>query len=326
MLQSIVWLLTGRCNLNCKYCYASRFKGLKELSKNECLRIVREAGMLGVDHISFTGGEPFLRDDIFDLIVEAKNFDVYVTAVTNGFTMDEEKVRKLSRLDVFVYLSVDGEKKTHEMVRGKGSWRFVEEAINLFRKFGVEFATVTALNKQNYVEVENLLKFSVNSDANYHCFIPIMPFGKASWLDVLDKKEVLKFLRILENSLEKVGATVDLWCMPFAERFVNSPNVYVNVCRGVNVMDVGVDGSILLCDVLDITLNNIKSKSLEKVWDEYKNHELVKKISNPKLDEQCLLCPARFKCLGGCYARAYSMYGDFNKPDPLCPVVNNRKV
>jgi len=326
MFNSIIWLITGRCNLNCRYCYAYRFKGLEELNRDECLRIIREAAELEVDHISFTGGEPFLRKDIFDLLSEAKNLGIYVTVVTNGSTINEERVKELSRFGVFVYLSVDGVKETHEKVRGAGSWKFIEKSVSFFKRFGVEFATVTALNKQNYVETENLLRFSADSGASYHCFIPIMPFGKASWLDVLDKEEFLSFFKILEDSLVKVDVTVDLWCMPFAERFISSPNVYVNVCRGMSAIDIGVDGSILLCDVLDIALTNIKGRSLKDVWVEYENHKLIKNILNPKLDNPCNLCPVKSKCLGGCYARSYAMYGDFNKPDPLCPAVTNKNT
>ena len=324
LLHSIIWLITGKCNLNCRYCYASRFRGLTELNTSECLRIIDEAGELEVDHISFTGGEPFLRKDIFDLFAEARNLGIYVTVVTNGSIMDEDKARRLSRLGVFVYLSVDGVRESHEEVRGEGSWRFVEKAVNLFKKFGVEFATVTALNKRNYVEVEKLLRFSVDSGASYHCFIPVMPFGRAGWQNVLDKKQVLEFFRILEDSLGRVDATVDLWCMPFAERFIGSPsNVYVNVCRGMGAIDISVNGDILLCDVLDVVLDNVKGKSLKEVWVKCENHELVKNILNPKLDEPCNLCPVKSKCLGGCYARSYAKYGDFNKPDPLCPAVTD---
>lgn len=324
MFNSIIWLVTGKCNLNCRYCYAYRFRGLTELDKDECLRIIDEAGELKVDHISFTGGEPFLRKDIFDLLDEAKNLGIYVTIVTNGLTMNEERVKKLSKLGVFVYLSVDGIKETHEKVRGENSWKFIEKSVNLFRKFDVEFATVTALNKQNYVEVKDLLKFSANSGASYHCFIPIMPFGKASWFDVLSKEQLLGFFKILENSLAEVDVTVDLWCMPFAERFIDSPNVYVNVCRGMSAIDINVDGGILLCDVLDIALTNIKGRSLKEVWVEYENHELIKNILNPKLKKPCNRCPVKSKCLGGCYARSYARYGDFNKPDPLCPLITNK--
>lgn len=321
MLNSIIWLITGRCNLDCRYCYTSRFRGLSELSTEECLRIIREAGELEVSHISFTGGEPILRKDILNLISEAEKNNIYITLVTNGSTINEENVKMLAKPGILIYLSIDGLKISHEKVRGNGSWKFVENAIKLFRKFNVEFATVTALNKENYLEVESILDFSIKASASYHCFIPIMPFGKASWLNVLSKDEILKFLMLLNDVCSKLDFTVDLWCMPFAERYVDSPNIYVNICRGTGIMDIGVDGSILLCDVLDIVLTNIKNKSLREVLAEEENHKLVKQVLNPKLEKPCITCPAKSKCLGGCYARAYSKYGDFNKPDPLCPAV-----
>ncbi|MGP3702542.1 MAG: radical SAM protein [Candidatus Bathyarchaeota archaeon] len=214
MLNSIIWLVTGKCNFNCRYCYASRFRGLNELDTAECLRIVREAGKLEVDHISFTGGEPLLRKDIFSLIEEARKSNIYVTLVTNGSTVNEEVAKILAKNDVLAYLSIDGLKSFHENIRGNGSWRFVENAINLFRRFNVKFATVTALNKENYLEVNSILDFSVKTGASYHCFIPVMPFGKAGWSDVLDRDEILKFLSLLNETCNKLDFTVDLWCMP----------------------------------------------------------------------------------------------------------------
>ncbi|RLI31651.1 radical SAM protein [Candidatus Bathyarchaeota archaeon] len=323
MLNSIIWLITGRCNFNCKYCYASKFKSLNELGTDECLRIIREAGELEVNHISFTGGEPLLRRDILNLIGEARRNDIYVTLVTNGSTINEKNAEILAKLGILVYLSVDGLKDSHEKIRGYGSWKFIEKAVKLFKKFGVEFATVTALNKENYLDIESILKFSIEVGASYHCFIPIMPFGRAVWSNVLSRSEILRFLRLLNDICNRLDVTVDLWCMPFAERYVNSPNIYVNVCRRMETMDLSVDGSVLLCDVLDIVLTSVKGKSLREAWIEQENHKLVKQVLNPKLEEPCITCPVKFKCLGGCYARAFSKYGDFNKPDPLCPAVSS---
>lgn len=320
MLTSIIWLITGQCNSNCRFCYTSRFRHLNELSTRECLRVIREAGEMKVNHIGFSGGEPLLRRDIFDLIREVCEYDIDTTIVTNGFLISEEIAKKLRSFNVSIYLSVDGLKENHELSRGTGSWSFIKKAINRLNKAEVEFSTVTALNKFNYTEIKEITEFSLSSGAIRPCFIPVMPFGKAKWKDVLTKKEVLHALRTINLAAREFDCFISLWCMPFALRFINSPKIHVGCCRKANSMDIGVNGDVLLCDVLDIALTTVKNKSLSTAFSEQENHELSIKVSKPDLNEPCLSCPVRKRCLGGCYARSLSKFKDFNRKDPLCPI------
>ena len=62
--NSVVWLITARCNLSCIHCYTSRFKGLGELSTNDALRLIQEIAEIGIRHVSISGGEPLIRKDL----------------------------------------------------------------------------------------------------------------------------------------------------------------------------------------------------------------------------------------------------------------------
>jgi len=290
------------------------------MSTNECLRVIREAGEMGVEHIGFSGGEPLFREDIFDLMSEAREYGIKLSLVTNGALIGEKKAKRLKNLDVFVYLSVDGLRKNHELVRGKGSWKYTKGAIKEMNKAGVDYSTITALNRLNYVEIKDIVEFSLIAGARYACFIPIMPFGRATWEDVLTKEEILKSLKLIDEVAKERDFPISLWCMPFALRFIDNFRVHVGCCRRADVMDIGVNGDVLLCDVLDIVLTSVKNKPLLKAFLEQENHELSLKVSNPNLNKPCSNCRVRKRCLGGCYARSLSKFGKLNEKDPLCPV------
>ena len=135
-MASLIWLITGRCDMACPHCYASRLRGAPEMSTEECLRVIREAAELGVAYIGFAGGEPLLRRDLLQPMEEASDLGVEVGLVTNGTLLTESVAEGLARVEAYVTLSVDGDRVTHESRRGPGSWRFVERAVNSLRLLG----------------------------------------------------------------------------------------------------------------------------------------------------------------------------------------------
>jgi radical SAM protein with 4Fe4S-binding SPASM domain len=319
MIETIIWLITGKCNYNCKYCYALRFKKLPELDTLTCIRIIKEASKLGVKHIAFTGGEPFIRKDIFTLVEECCKSGVKASITTNGALVDEKLASRIRDIGLILYISIDGMEKEHEIIRGNGTWDILKKFLNIVNKFKIEFATITTLSKPNYKNIKALIKFFKDIGSKFSCFLPLMPFGKATWKDVLSKEEILYTLHLLNEGGLEYKHPVNIWCMPFAKKIISSPYVRVEGCRKKRVIDINVNGDILLCDVLDIVITNVRSKSLEEVIKETENHILMKQILFPKLHNKCLECPIKKKCLGGCYARAFKRTGNLNFPDPLCP-------
>lgn len=319
----IIWLLTARCNLKCCHCYAARFLGGKELSTDEALGIVESAAKAGVKHIGFSGGEVFLRKDALDVIGRAFGLGMSTSVVTNGTVLSEEIAQRLACYGTRAFLSIDGARKeTHERIRGKGTWDAAILAAEKLRKFGVKFSTIMAASKLNRDEPSDYLSLARKLGAKAGCLIPMMPAGRASAESVLKAEEVVTLLQEIEKAANGLKFPVSLWCAPFASLVVKSKYVSANYCRSwADGMDIDPQGNVLLCDVLDIGISNVREKEVLQAWREQENNPLAKSLTRPKLPSPCLDCPLSQECRGGCFARAQLMAGDINAPDPLCPRV-----
>ena len=112
-----VWSATGRCNMNCRYCYGVR-KG-KEMKSKDAEKLIAKVAKLGVKKFVFSGGEPLLRKDIVQLVKFAKGKGMETQMNTNGILLDGKTLANMGNgLDV-VNLPLDGVGKTHEMMRGR---------------------------------------------------------------------------------------------------------------------------------------------------------------------------------------------------------------
>lgn len=321
--QVIIWLLTAKCNMSCLHCYSARFWNRQELESAEAVNLVKSAAQAGVKHIGFSGGEVFLRPDAMDLIALASKLGMTVNVVTNGSMLNDDIVSKLARYEIFTIVSVDGAtKETHEKVRGKGSWDLAISGLEKMRQAGVHFSLVMAISKLNHNQIPQYLVWARDLGATVACFIPVMPAGRASKELILQPQEMLRVLETVERTAEAIKFPAYLWCTPFASLVTKSSYVFADSCRtDAQEMDIAPDGRVLLCDILDITLSDVRGKGILEAWKEQKRHPLVHALTNPKLVDPCSSCQQGEKCGGGCFARAAILNGDIHSPDPLCPRV-----
>ena len=154
--------ITGRCNLRCKHCYRTegdieplttedikkvieQFKDLLE-KYNSCYRI-RKRG-----HINITGGEPFFRKDIKEILTLLGNEKEYFSygILSNGSFIDDEIIALLKKTEVsFVQLSVDGDRKTHDELRAPGDYDRVFQKAKELEKKGIKTYISFTANKDN---------------------------------------------------------------------------------------------------------------------------------------------------------------------------------
>ena len=322
--QAVIWILSGKCNLNCVHCYASRFLSLPHLTVEERLRLIKELADNGVMHVGITGGEPLLEEDLELYIKEIRDRGMTCDINTNATLMNEEKARFLRRYDVFLYVSIDGaSKETHEKIRGRGNWERLMKGIEIISGEELEFSTVMTISKLNYREMEDYVRLAEKLGAFSACMIPLMPSGRATEKIIPSEGELIYALRAAEAAADELDYWMSVWCFRPAKLIINPK--YVSTwadCRRGKVIDIDPAGNIMLCDVLDIVVENVRG-GFKKAMERYAENEVVKRVMNPKLEEPCRSCPIRHECAGGCYARSYITYGTFDGPDPYCPLVKN---
>ncbi len=138
-----VFVVNYECNQRCKMCdlynRPARYNdsGIKKLTTEEMLKVIDDFADIGTSGIGFTGGEPILRSDIYELIKQAKKRMLLTHLSSNGMAINSEVARKLinSGLDAIGF-SLDGAtQETHDFIRGvRGSFEKVINAINSCRK------------------------------------------------------------------------------------------------------------------------------------------------------------------------------------------------
>lgn len=320
-VSSLIWIFSARCNLSCRHCYVRpRFLPLPELNFREKLRIIEEASDLGIGYIGFSGGEPLLHEDFPKLVEECYEHGIATSTVTNGLMLDRGIAKKLARLGVRVFLSIDGpDRETHEYLRGPGTWDKAVSSIELLTEAGVDFSTVMAVHRNNYWKTGEYLKFVSSQGLDGAAIIPVMRSGSAQGLAVT-AEEYLKAIELAVGTAEDLGLRISLWCTPFANVVTSSPRVSAWSCRLADVADIDPSGRLLLCDVIDLVVTSIPGRGLARALGEFESSPLVRRVSNPgKLHRVCASCPIAHYCRGGCFARALLDKGSLMAPDPLCP-------
>lgn len=186
---------TYKCNYRCKMCNFPakeeefKKKGMKELSTLEMKGLLENFRDLGTNGIGFTGGEPLLRKDIFELLAYAKELRMITHLNTNGFFLNEENAGKIMEAKVdSINISLDGaQAKTHDSIRGcNGAFDRVISAVkvlNVMRrreKIPIRVKVVTVLDESNIDEVEDIIKLAADLGIDCVEFIPQQPFVE-SW-------------------------------------------------------------------------------------------------------------------------------------------------
>lgn len=322
--ELVVWIATGRCNLSCRHCYASRFINFKELSTDEALRMVKGLAEIKAKHLSITGGEPTLRDDLPKIIMEAQDRGLEVSVVTNSLLLREEFMEFLAKRNVEVQVSIDGvTKESFTRIRGPFFDALLAK-IQKLKNHGASVKPIMTINVINYRETGDYIRLCSKMGTSGAALIPLIPVGRAD-RELMPSSDMVKEALLMATQVaEELGFNIELWCSPFARSFVASKLVEVSPCMIALGLDIAPDGSILLCDTLDMKITSIDA-GIPRAWEEYLNSELVKSLSSPRLKAPCISCKHVEYCLGGCHARAKVFYGDLKMPDPLCPIASKTR-
>lgn len=151
--------LTHRCNLRCAHCYCLPESGRAELGRSEICRIIDEIAEAGCLWLLFTGGEPLLRPDFFDIYLHAKRRGLLITLFSNATLIDERVVDILAEYPpFFMEVSVYGmTEETYEKVtRVKGSYGAFRKGLDLIRERGLPLKLKTMALTLNAHEMEDM--------------------------------------------------------------------------------------------------------------------------------------------------------------------------
>ncbi|MGB9811589.1 MAG: radical SAM protein [Dictyoglomus turgidum] len=310
-----------RCNLNCPHCYVHRRNWERRISKKRALKLIEEVKELSIKRIDFTGGEPLLIEDLFEYIEKARSLGLEVSLNSNVLLFTREIAKFLKDNNVYLYVSIDGSnKETFEKMRGRGNFDKLLNSIDLINEFAIPYSIIFSISSLNYYDAKNMVKFAKNIGAKDLCMIPVIPSGEAKNTGIyIDSKILIDTIREVSYEAEKEEYPVILWCVPFMKSMKLSNYVIVDECHVFDCIDLAPTGDIMLCDVLDMPLSEIRTKSLSEALREVERNGFYKLLKERY--KLCFGCGVAEFCKGGCYARSYIVERDISKPDPYCPKV-----
>lgn len=163
--MSAVFVVCNRCNLACQYCNSPLIRE-KELSLDEISLMLRNLRSMGVFRLGLTGGEPLLRNDLTDIILEANNLKFFVSLNSN-LLLYNKRPEVFSGVR-FVFTSLDGEKEVHEKNRGKKSYSGVLEAIRDLRARKIPVVAITVIDHHNVASIDWLIDTAEQIDFRLH--------------------------------------------------------------------------------------------------------------------------------------------------------------
>jgi radical SAM protein with 4Fe4S-binding SPASM domain len=196
---TIVWNFTNRCNLNCLHCHqdSSPTSPYPELTTSQAFEVIDNMGDAGVAILTFSGGEPLLRKDIYDAVKRANDNGMLCTIASNGTLITPEVAKELAEAGIRrVEIGLDGARaETHDFLRNKhGSFEATVEGIRNCAAVGFdELATTMTLHSKNINELEETMNLAENLGATRFYLNRLIPAGRgvdACYLDVTPKEKI----------------------------------------------------------------------------------------------------------------------------------------
>jgi len=175
----VFWSVTQRCNLNCTHCYVNQDPN--ELSYEEACNVIDQLSEAKNFILVFFGGEPLLREDIFDLMRYASKKHINVALASNGTLINTEMAKKLKDIGVgYVQISIDGLKDVHDQIRGIGTFEKAISAIKNCLNEGLYTCIGTTITKLNVHQIYEIVDLAKSLKIQKFQMVDFVPSGKAA--------------------------------------------------------------------------------------------------------------------------------------------------
>jgi radical SAM protein with 4Fe4S-binding SPASM domain len=339
-----VWNFTRACNLNCVHCYeGARTRTADELDTDEAKLAVRKLAEAGVAYVAFSGGEPLMRRDLFEIIEEVKRNEMAFSVATNATLATPKISKRLKDLDcAFVQVSLDGATAdTHDAFRGTRCFERTVTGIRNLVAAGIQVGVATTVTKRNIAEVPSVIDKAEELGAMLFMDYNFIPTGRGATMKQEDltpteREELLSWmaaeigkrrLNLLSTACQysRICAGAGRLSLTHFDTFGQHDELaksaqflgeFVGGC-GTSRLYCALEpnGDIEPCVFIPIVLGNILRDDFLDIWH---NHEVLKTIRRREnFKRYCGICEHRNIC-GGCRARAYGYFGDLTEADPGC--------
>ena len=265
----VMWDITYRCNARCIYCYNSSPKEVEELSMAESMKVAEQIVRAKCFSVCLTGGEPTLRSDLqIALAKYLHNYGIAVSTITNGWLVDEDLAKNLSKYLSLVQVSLDGSSPSvHDKIRGvPGLFERALNAIRLFQKYGVKNVTISfACTKSNIDDFPNMVDLCRQLKIRQLRTMPLIPTGRGNDASLHPAPaEYRKLMKFIEKTNANASETGDEFIVEWGDP---AGHVKLGLLFGyVAGLNIKADGFVSFSPYLPYVFGNLRNESLSRIW------------------------------------------------------------
>jgi len=347
----VIWNFTNRCNLACHHCYSyADPKSEDFLTTKFILESIPELKKAGIKFVIFSGGEPLIRKDIFEISKAMRNDGIITYLSTNGLYINEKNVDKIIKTFNYIGISIDGIEEVHDNFRGlKGAYKQSIEAIGLIQRHGgnagIRF-TITNETKESFYGIFELAE-KIGVDKIYISHLVYSGRGLDNLKIDISKQERKEFVNFMIDKafeyiqegrdIDIVTGNMEMDAILFLDRFSEIyPQLKDEMKRrllkwggnsaGRKLGNIDWMGRVKPDPFFPFYIGNMTERPFSEIWLDTENEMLTKLREHPRnLSGICAACGVIDICNGGSRSRANAIYDDLWAEDPSCYLNENER-
>ncbi len=344
-----VWEVTGACNLRCVHCHATSGKAeADELTTDEGKRFIDDLIKCSEFRtLIYTGGEPLVRPDLFELMHYSKSVGLFNIIATNGTLITEEIALKLKEAGVVgVAISLDSSSsEVHNRIRqNENAFELALRGMRNVRKAGMLLQINTTAMEYNFDQLDALQELADSEGSGIMLMYQLVPVGRGQKIEeaALKMNQNEKLLKLLAQKQRNISTIIEpvagpqYWPYLLERRHYSvgkenpsirgirrkgykkrlAERVFHGCAAARGFVYIKANGEVWPCPFVEVSGGNVKDRPFERI---YRDSEVFVKLRNREttLKGKCGECTYRKMC-GGCRGRAWAYTGDFLSEDPSC--------
>jgi radical SAM protein with 4Fe4S-binding SPASM domain len=295
--------LTYRCDNGCGHCYVSRDRKVAEMDTASWKKVIDRLWDIGIYHVSFTGGEATLRDDLAELVAYTQDIGMVSGLLTNGRRLADKKYLKTlvdEGIDYFQITLESADKKIHNKMVCTDGWDQTVAGIRNAGRTALYTITNTTITRDNIKTLSKTVDFIATLGVNAFAMNSIIYSGEAkSGKDAVTEDQLEKALADVTEAATRNNLRF-IWYTPTQYCKLDPMDLSIGIKQctaGKFNMLIEPDGTVLPCQSYFEPVGNILTDDWGKIW----NHPLLVSLRNRDyVMEKCNTCDKLDVCGGGC--------------------------
>ena len=323
-----LWLLaelTYRCPLHCVFCYnpTQHARIQHELSTAQWVDVMRQARALGAAQLGFSGGEPLLRDDLEELVQEARALGYYTNLITSGVGLTDARATRLKAAGLdHVQLSFqDSTRELNDFLSHTRTFELKQKVARTIKAHDWPMVMNCVLHRHNLPHVGQIIEMALELGAEYLELANTQYYGWA-WVNrdhlMPTHEQLIEAEAVVNRYRERIGPRCQLlFVVP--DYFEQRPKACMNGWGSV-FLSVAPDGVAMPChnarNLPGLALPSVTDTPLSDIWQKSQAFNAYR--GETWMKEPCRSCDERHKDFGGCRCQAFQITGDAAQADPVC--------